>query len=141
MKSQKINTSFSLKLYTFEVLSAELYCDSLLTAGHLQLGHLQLGHLHFNTFTHLPFFLTVTTFLHLVQFLQALQPLLLQVLQFLQALHVVLVQVLPSQVLGEVAAFGQAAAAVIAITKKTSIKILTALTIVFCIIFPPFSST
>lgn len=110
-------------------------------AGHLQLGHLQLGHLHFNTFTHLPFFLTVTTFLHLVQLLQALQPFVLQLLQLLQALHVALVQVLPSQVLGEVVAFGQAAAAVIAITKKTSIKMLTALTIVFCIIFPPFSST
>jgi hypothetical protein len=104
-------------------------------------GHLQLGHLHFITFTHLPFFLTITVFLHLVQFLQATQPLVLQVLQLLQALQVALEQVLPSQVLeGEVAAFGQAAAAVIAITKKTNIKILTALTIVFCIMFPPFSN-
>lgn len=111
----------------------------------MQLVHLQLGHLHFDTFTHLPFFLTKTDFLHLVQFLQVLQPLLLQVLQFLQALQVL--QVLEaSQVLqvGEVVllvTFGHAAAAVIAITKKTNIKMLTALTIVFCIIFPPFSST
>lgn len=108
---------------------------------------MQLGHLHFITFTHLPFFLTVTIFLHLVQFLQALQPLLLQVLQFLQALQVVQVleQVLEaSQVLlqvGEVVVHVDvvhAAAAVIDITKKINIKILTALTIVFCIIFPPF---
>ena len=90
-----------------------------------------------------------------MQFLQALQPLLLQVLQFLQALQValaqvllsyalvqvLLVQVLPSQVLGEAVVDPEhAAAAVMDITKKTSMKILTALTIVFCIIFPPFSS-
>jgi hypothetical protein len=81
--------------------------------------------------------------LHLEQFLQELQPLLLQVLQFLQALQVLHVeQVLPaSQVLqvGEVVALfvaGHAAAApVIAITKKTNMKILTAFTIVFCIVF------
>jgi len=97
-------------------------------------------------------FLVQTDFLHLEQFLQALQPLLAQLLQLLQALQVLeALQVLGSlQVLAaEALQVGQvlevavvlfanghdAAAPVIAITKKTNIKMLTALIIVFCIIF------
>ena len=77
--------------------------------------------------------------LQLVQFLQDSQPLAIHVLRFLlQALHVVLVKVLPSQVLVEVDASGQAAAAVTAIMKKTNIKMLTALTIVLCLYFLHF---
>lgn len=122
-----------------------------LLVDYLHVGQLRLWHLCFITFTHLPFFLTIKIFLHFVQFLLAKQPLLLQALQFLQALHVpleqvllsiALEQVLLSQVLGEVVAVPeQAAAAVIDITKNTSIKMLTDLTIVFCIIFPPLSCT